>query len=289
MPDFDPPDEAPLGEEMRPATEARMRALVQGTLWVGAGLLAGLWLAPDTPSSAKQQMQACEAALTAKDARIGDLEQLARAPEPQGAAGALSPKDRARHQREGRAYVATLRRTGAQGAANLVEWFIGRWDHLLDSPQTDDRTTRRAATLALLVGGMAANLNPGDYVPWQSEFWSNGWLGELHFDMDGDGLPAPRSARNTHDGFANVSVCHVAMALNQAMTDAQILMMPEMRCDRPDSRMSVFLQGETFDDALTEFVRAVREQGFIVVERKDKATRMVLVGAKPVKKEADDL
>jgi len=277
-----------LGPEMDPAAAARLRWLMSATLLFGAGILLGLWLAPDTPQSARGQLEALQAALAQKESRIGELEQLSRPADAIQSQGRLSAKDRARHNREGRAYVAALKRTGAQGAAHLVEWFIGRWNALLDSPQPDDRTGRRAATLALLVGGMAANLNPGDYVPWQAEFLSNPWLGELQTDIDGDGLPGPRSAPNSHDGFANVSVCHVAMALNQAMTDGQILMMPEMRCDRAESRMSVFLQGETFDDALTEFVRAVREQGFLVVERQEKGNRLVLVGNKPTPKTDDD-
>lgn len=279
---------ADIGHEIGPETQARIRQVAYGTLLFMAGGLAGLWLAPDTPSAARAQMQKLQQAMVQKDARIGELMQLVRAPDVGSGQGKLSQADKARHAREGKMYVNTLKKTGAQGAAHLVEWFIGRWSAILDSPQPDDRTGRRAATLALLVGGMSANLNPGDYVPWQAEFLTNTWLAELHRDADGDGLPGPRSGPNTHDGFANVSVCHVAMALNQTMTDGQILMMPEMRCDRAESRMSVFLQGETFNDAMTEFVRAVREQGFLVVEREQGGTRLVLVGNKPPAKNDDE-
>lgn len=277
-----------LEDEMAVHTARRLRLIVSSALLLGAGVLAGLWLAPDTPQAARAQVKALQQALADKDARIGALELQAKAPDINGGQGHLKPQDRARHVREGRAYVASLKRTGAQGAARLVTWFIGRWNALLDDPQPDDRTGRRAATLALLVGGMAANLNPGDYVPWQSEFLSSPWLGEMHLDIDGDGLPGPRSSANPHDGFANVSVCHVAMALNQAMTDGQILMMPEMHCDRAESRMSVFLQGETLNDAMSEFVRAVREQGFMVVEKQNGATRLVLVGPKPAPPKVED-
>ncbi len=287
-PDALPPHLNPLGQEITTQAAQRLRLVLYATLLLGAGVLAGLWLAPDTPRSARAQVEALQAALAEKDSRIGALQQLARAPDPNAGAGHLRPQDRARHNREGRAYINALKRTGAQGAAHLVEWFIGRWDALLDNPQPEDRTGRRAATLALLVGGMAANLNPGDYVPWQAEFLSNLWLGELHIDIDGDGLPGPRSGPNPHDGFANVSVCHVAMALNQAMVDGQILMMPEMRCDRAESRMSVFLQGDTLNDAMSEFVRAVREQGFLVVEKQENNQRLVLVGNKPEKKNKDE-
>src|SRR5205814_682238 len=83
----------------------------------------------------------------------------------------------------------------AQPAAELIEWFIGRWNALLDKPLPNDRATRRAEALSLLVGGMGKNLHPEDYVPWQAEFLAGNWLGELHFDLDGDGLPAKRSPR----------------------------------------------------------------------------------------------
>lgn len=274
-----------LGDGMSPEMRARLRGCIFLALAFGVGVLVGLWRAPETPATARGQVLQLEGLLAQRDRRIGELsEQLTGRMVVAGGAGGtgqLKAVDRARHQKEGGAYLAALRGSGAQGAAKLVAWFIRRWDQLLDAPLPDDRTGRRAEVLAQLVGGMAANLNPGDYVPWQAEFLNNTWLGELHFDIDGDGLPGPRRNANAYDGFANVSVCQVAMALNQAMTDGQVLMMPEMRCDRPDSRMSVFLQGETFDDALTEFVRAVREQGFIVVERSEKGGRLVLVGAKP--------
>ncbi|MBC7792960.1 MAG: hypothetical protein H7Z43_04585, partial [Clostridia bacterium] len=67
-------------------------------------------------------------------------------------------------------------------------------------------------------------------------------------------------------------------ALNQAVTDTQILMTPDMRCDRPQSRMSMFLQGSTFADAIDEFVENVKQQGYLVVQRKENGLRLILVG-----------
>lgn len=271
----------PLPDEIAPGTKDRLMRAAGGIALFGLGVLMGMYVAPETPRELKKQMAALSQSLAERETRIGELEQSQKSSNQAMAPGRLRPNDKAHIEREGRRYVAGLRRNGAQGAANLVEWFMGRWVQLLDQPQIDDRTSRRAAVLSLLVGGMAANVNPGDYVPWQSEFLSGKWLPELHFDANGDGLPGTRKGRNTHDGFANVSICHVAMALNQAMTDGQVLVMPELHCDRPDSKMSVFLQGESFDDALTEFVHAVRAQGFLVAERQDKGIRLVLVGGRP--------
>ena len=59
-------------------------------------------------------------------------------------------------------------------------------------------------------------------------------------------------------------VLPAARESDQAVTDAQILVMPDMKCDLPKNRMSVFLAGATLDDALDEFVRAVRREGFLV-------------------------
>jgi hypothetical protein len=252
------------------------------SLCLVSGCVAGLWLAPEGPRELRLQLQAAEMQLQANRQRIAALEQTITDNVGVAGRGKLQAVDRARHSRALRRYMGTLRRVQAQGAAELMQWFVGRWDHLLDFPQEDDRVGRRAAALSLLVGGMAENLNEGDFVPWQAEFLAGDWLGELHFDMDGDGLPGKRTAQNRHDGFANVSVCHIAMALNQSMSDGRVLVRPDMRCDRPEARMSVFLQGKTFDDALTEFVRAVREQGFLVAERLEKNTRLVLIGARPL-------
>ena len=276
----------PLPPQMPPEISSKRRRqmwLIAGVLaLIGGGALLGLALAPEGPKELRAQLAAARKELQAQKAHTLELEQALREGDRRAGLGKLKAGDRLRHEREGRRYAAALKRSGAQAAADLMEWFVARWDQLLDYPQDDDRIGRRAAALALLVGGMAANVNPGDYVPWQAEFFNAHWLGDLHYDLDGDGLPGKRTSRNTHDGFANVSVCHVAMALNQSITDARVLMMPEMRCDRPESKLSVFLQGPTFDDALNEFVRAVREQGFIVVEKLDKAgIRLILVGARP--------
>ena len=259
-------------------------------IWLAAGALAclvvgallGLELSPESPRELKQQLAAAQKAAQTNQERVAQLEQMMHEADTNQGRGKLRPADKARHEREGRRYAATLRKVGAQGAGDLMEWFVSRWNQILDSPMPDDRIGRRAAALSLLVGGMASNLNPGDFVPWQAEFLiDSNWLGELHFDIDGDGLPGHRTSKNTHDGFANVSICQVAMALNQSMLDGRVLVMPEMHCDRPEARMSVFLQGATFDDALNEFVKSVREQGFLVVEKHQKNIRLILVGPRP--------
>ena len=268
-------------DELPRERREQIRWVVGVLVLLGIGLMLGLAVAPEGPKELKAHLEKTQQELAAKNQLIGQLQQQLADADGSPDRGRLKPADRARHEREGRRYAGALRRSGAQSAADLMEWFIKRWNLLLEYPQPDDRTGRRAATLSLLVGGMAANLNPGDYVPWQAEFFNSDWLGELHFDLDGDGLPGPRSGPNPHDGFANVSVCHVAMALNQAVTDARILIMPELRCDRVDTRMSVFLQGKTFDDAISEFVRATRDLGFIVVEKLEKKHRLILVGARP--------
>ena len=271
-----------MPEEMSAPHRQLIRRVALGFTLVGVGVVLGVWQAPEAPKDVRRALGQSEKTITEQDQRIDELNRLLQSVQEHGiGSGHLKPEDRQRHEVQGRRYVQTLRQAGAQGAADLMTWFIGRWNTLLDNPQPDDRVTRRAATLSLLVGGMAHNMHPGDFVAWQAEFLDTKWLAELHFDSDGDGLPTRRTARNTLDGFANVSVCHIAMAMNQATTDAQVLVMPELKCDRPEARMSVFLQGETFDAALTNLREALREQGYLVKERQERGVRLILVGMKP--------
>jgi hypothetical protein len=270
----------PLPGELPPERRRLLRELVVGTLLVGVGAVLGVVLSPETPRAAAQRIAALEGELAAAKRHVGELEWAVKHPQPVevSVSGKLKAADRARHEREAKRYAGLLRKAKAQGAAELVSWFVGRWDSMLDAPTHNDRTGRRAELLALLVGGMAANLNPGDYVPWQAEFLGGEWLGDLHFDLDGDGYPGKRSMPNPHDGFANVSVCQIAMAMNETVRDARVLVMPEMSCDRPEARMSVFLQGTTVDDAITDLVRALQRDGFLVVEKIERGVRLVLVG-----------
>ena len=58
--------------------------------------------------------------------------------------GKLKPADRERHEREAKKYAKVLRMVKAQSASELMQWFVQRWDGLLDQPEENDRTTRRA-------------------------------------------------------------------------------------------------------------------------------------------------
>jgi hypothetical protein len=70
------------------------------------------------------------------------------------------------------------------------------------------------------------------------------------------------------------------MALNQSVTDAEVLITADLDCDKPENKMSVFLQGATLDDALNEFIRACKRERFVVVEKNKKGVRLILVGKK---------
>jgi hypothetical protein len=245
---------------------------------IGTGVFMGWWVTSATQTCTQETLEQLQRTIFEQKHTLEQLT-LNQTPSSQSAP-ALTEEQRARIQREGRRYVATLQKVGALSAAHLNEWFIQRWIALLDHPQPEDRIKRRASLLSLLIGGMSAHINPGDYVSWQTEFLSQKWLAEVRYDSDGDGLPRSRFSPNTHDAFADTSICHIAMALNQVALDLQILVMPELHCDRPDARISVFLQGSTFDDGVSEFIRTLKEQGFPVVEKQERGTRLVLVGAK---------
>jgi len=271
----------PLPGEVSPRRRRLFLAIGVAIVVLGLGIGIGLALAPETPHQLQEKNAGLQVELKTQKARVAELERTIKYRELDhvGSQGKLQAVDRQRHQQQGHRYAQALRAAQAQPAAELMEWFVGRWNQLLDNPQPDDRVGRRAAVLSLLVGGMAENLDPDDYVPWQAEFFIDAkWLGELHFDLDHDGLPGLRSSPNPKDGFADLSVCQIAMALNQSVKNARVLVMPDMRCDRPEARMSVFLQGKTMDDALNEFVRAVKREGFLAVERKKKGIRLILIG-----------
>lgn len=251
--------------------------------WVGVGVFMGVafWGA-NAPEAevAQARISELEQALAASQAKVVSLERsLAyRANHNSKQGGALLPRDRKRHLVQGKRYAKLLKRAQAQPAADLMLWFVDRWNALLDDRQSGDRLSRRAKALSQLMSGMAQNIDPEDFVPWQAEFLESRWLGDVHFDLDGDGLPTSRFGPNPKDGFASRSICEIAMALNQSVTDAQVLLMPNLKCDAQNARLSLFLSGETLDDALSEFVRGARRVGFSVVEKRKKGTRLILVG-----------
>lgn len=270
----------PLPGEVSPASRAKLVALIAAIVIFSFGVVVGVWLSPEAPDDLVSENARLAEELKAARAEADDLRrQLTYGQrDAEEEAGKLNPAVAERHKVQARVIAEAMRRVKAQGASQLFDWFVDRWNRVLDHPKEDDRIGRRAELLSRLVGGMAENLHPGDYVPWQTELLNGAWLAELHYDLDGDGLPGPRSAKNRNDGFVDKSICHVAMALNQAVTDAQILVMPELRCHEAKNKMSAFLQGETYDDAIDEFVEAAKEQGFLVLEKKRKRQRLVLIG-----------
>lgn len=270
----------PLPGEVNPAARRRMFALIAAIVIFALGVVTGVWLNPEAPQELEDENARLRASL--QQART-DAAELRRklSYDDQGVAeegGKLDPKIAERHRAVSKQIAEAMRRVKAQGASQLFDWFVDRWNRVLDNPQEDDRVERRAELLSRLVGGMAENLHPGDYIPWQTELLSGAWLAELHYDLDGDGLPGTRASKNRNDGFTEKSVCHIAMALNQSVTDAQILVMPELRCHDSKNKMTAFLQGETFDSALNQFVSAARRQGFLVLEKKRKKQRLLLIG-----------
>jgi hypothetical protein len=268
----------PLPNEVPPKLRARLFKVAGAIGFMVVGAIIGVSVMPESSSGdAETRVQELEALVRERNDKIAELNRTL-SQSGSSAHGMLKRADRQRHEDFVKRYSQALRGAKAQPAAELTEWFVGRWNSLLDNPMPNDRVTRRAEALSLLVGGMGKNLHPQDYVPWQAEFFAGKWLGDLHFDLDGDGLPSKRTEKNAYDTFADTSVCHIAMAVNQAVQDARILVMPEMRCDSPKARISVFLPGRTFDDAITALVTALREEGFLVVEKQDKNVRLVLIG-----------
>ena len=124
----------------------RKRLFVRVTVAVGifaCGAIVGIALSPETPASSLQHIDDLTKALGKAHARILELERAevqrnttVAAP---NSSHALSPRVIAQHRAAGKKYVRALRAAKAQSAADLVRWFLSRWEDLLKHPQSDDR------------------------------------------------------------------------------------------------------------------------------------------------------
>jgi len=267
-------------DDMTPGQKTLMKFVLLSLVCFGAGLFLGFFIADEPEAEQLQREELLRVQINKQQQKIVELERSLTYKQTQATVlkGKLDDKVRQIHLAQGKRYSDAMRKARHQKAANLIDWFIGRWNSVLDDPMNDDRLHRRADLLSQLVGAMGENLNPGDFANWQSEFLAQPWLAEIAYDLDGDGYPAPRKAKNPRDGFTEVSVCKIAMTLNQTVTNAQILVMPEMKCDRPDARMSLFLSSDTIGAALSEFVKALKSRGFLVVDKTRAGVRRILLG-----------
>lgn len=281
IPYEDPSEEA--SSLLEDAPSPRRQALTQAGKLLGAftlGLLLGVLLIPGPSASLQTQLQQAQTRLQEQKVTIEKLERSLsyQPPAAEATTRGLSPKHRAMVETQGAEYARVLKRANHKPASDLVHWFVSRWVSMLSQSTPHERTTTRAILLQQFVSAMAKNLNPGDYIEWQMEFLAQPWLGEVSVDFDGDGYPTTLKGKNPRDGFTQVSVCQIAMALNQAVTNAQVLLTPNIQCDAPASRISLFLSGTTLKDALTEFTTTLKGQGFLVTDVASKGRRSILIG-----------
>ncbi len=271
-----------MPNEVSPKTRRSFALLMAATALVGVGVFIGILISPEPPAELHKRIAQLEAKLRAARSKISDLNTAVNYQPTQSVVrkGALKRVDRARHIKFGKHYAQSMRAVNHEQAAELIEWFVPRWNQLLDNPEDDDRVGRRAQLLSQLVGGMARTIDPDDFPAWQAEFLSGSWLGELHIDLDGDGFPGSKGMLSPKDSFVDRPLCEVVMALNQTMRDARIIVQQQLRCDSPRERISLFLQGKTLDDALTDFVRSLKRDGYWVREKRKRGIRIVAVGPK---------
>lgn len=267
-------------EDMTPGQKKFMKFFVVGLVCFGTGLCVGFLISNEPEGEHLQREEMLRVQIKGQLQDIAELERSITYQQTQQTVlkGKLDDKVRQMHLTQGKRYSDAMRKARHQKAASLIDWFISRWNSVLDDPMNDDRIHRRAELLSQLVGAMGENLDPDDFANWQSEFLAQPWLAEIAYDLDGDGYPAPRKAKNPRDGFTEVSICKIAMTLNQTVTNAQILVMPEMKCDRPDARMSLFLSSDTIGAALSEFVKALKSRGYLVVDKTRAGVRRILLG-----------
>jgi len=267
-------------EDMTPNQRKLFGYLLVGLLCFGIGLTCGFLIANEPESGQILRQEQLLVQVKEQQQQIAELERSLTYNQTQQTKlkGKLDDKVRQLHIQQGKRYSDAMRKARHQKAANLIDWFVTRWNSVLDDPMTDDRLNRRAALLSQLVGAMGENLDPGDFANWQAEFLAQPWIAEIAYDLDGDGYPAPRKSKNPRDGFTETSVCKIAMALNQTATNAQVLVMPEMRCDQPEARMSLFLSSDNINGALTEFVKALQSRGYLVIDKTQQGIRRILLG-----------
>jgi hypothetical protein len=258
-----------------------LKLIITAIIACALGLIVGFAVTNESPEEQGKREAELHKALAQARGRIAELERSVayQNNQAQQVSSSLAPEIKAQQLEQGRKYAAVMRKSKHKRAADLIEWFVGRWTELLDRPQDGDRTGRRAELLSKFVGAMGENLNPGDFTAWQSELLSQKWLAEIGFDLDQDGFPAKRGAPNPRDSFTETSVCQVAMALNQTILNAQVLVMPAMRCGRPEARVSVFFSGPTLNHALNELSATLKEKKFIVIDKTTKrGMRQLLIG-----------
>ena len=138
----------------------------------------------------------------------------------------------------------------------------------------------RAEVMAKLLVSVRSSIDPNDFITWQVEWLSFGWLPELQRDIDGDGLPARRRDKAEAVELVPATVCRVAMELNLLVRDASVLVAHGLPCSEGAPRVSGLLTGKTYDKILDSFVRLMKESGYGVVDNRKGKTRTILVGAK---------
>ena len=270
-----------LVDELGGALVGRLKLFAIFFLGLVLGMLGGVQMADEAPDDLLNRLDHSQQKLRRAQDKIRELERGSQYASNQSyqEKSVLPPSVLNKHQEEVKRYTASMRQSKHLRAAGLVEWFISRWNELLAQPQPDDRKLRRAEVLEKFIGAMKENLNPGDFVPWQSEFLGQPWIAELGFDLDGDGYPARSGVRNPRDSFTNVSLCKIGMALNQALLDTQILFAPDVKCGDSGSRISLFLAGETLRDATEEYAKALKSRGYVVKELRKRNIQQLIVSS----------
>ena len=136
----------PLPGEAPPASRHLFFQVGAAIVFIALGAMVSFAFAPETPSQASKHIAKLEGELAVAHSRIAELERSMRykVGAESKVQGKLKPADRERHEREAKKYAKVLRMVKAQSASELMQWFVQRWDGLLDQPEENDRTTRRA-------------------------------------------------------------------------------------------------------------------------------------------------
>lgn len=252
-------------------------------LFVGVALGAGIGLMVATEPADTEELEAAQKELVTLRLELDSLKRQAAyssVATPGGPTATLNQKDILAFNKQLESYIGGLRRRGFLSVSDAFRWFQKRWVEVLGAYAGVEGRRARAEVMAKLLVSVRSSIDPNDFITWQVEWLSFGWLPELQRDIDGDGLPARRRDKAEAVELVPATVCRVAMELNLLVRDASVLVAHGLPCSEGAPRVSGLLTGKTYDKILDSFVRLMKESGYGVVDNRKGKTRTILVGAK---------
>jgi hypothetical protein len=259
---------------------AAIKSFMKGVVILGIGAVLGIFLTSADPQELHKMLSQVQRELVDLKSQNAALQvSLAEAKKVNHPQGNLTLEEKKILELGGQKYADLLSSEGFQGPSDLVKWFIGRWIEVLDETNAGDRLTLRADLLVNFIQSMRANINPGDFVAWELELRRQSWLLGYNASIARENFPRNMSEANPRDSLGLMSICELVMIMNQTVSDADILLAPNVNCSvGSEHKFSLFLSDPTLEGALTQMVNFLRTQGYLVVDSIKDDRRQILIG-----------